>query len=170
MVKRISIVLDDDLTKKLHEKQSKLIKESLKSVSFSSVVNQILRKSFKWFKNPHLTQISLQKTLDSMKFCCYTKMLEARLIVYYQVRDHLDYRQPITKVDRLMSDNVILASIILEIFNLIKSKHILTNENHHLTQISLQKTQDLMKLNCSFYYHWCSLVCLTKIAYHHHWD
>ena len=47
MVKRITIVLDDDLAKKLHEKQSKLIKESLKSVSFSSVVNQLLRKSFK---------------------------------------------------------------------------------------------------------------------------
>ena len=43
-------------------------------------------------------------------------------------------------VDRLMSDSVKPASIILEIFNLIKSRHILTNENHHLTQISLEKT------------------------------
>ncbi len=47
MGKRVTIVLDDDLVKKLHEKQSKLIKESIKSVSFSSVINQILRKSFK---------------------------------------------------------------------------------------------------------------------------
>jgi len=40
--------------------------------------------------------------------------------------------------------------------------------NHHLTQIFLQKTLDSMKWNHSFYYHWCSLICLTKIAYHHH--
>jgi hypothetical protein len=47
MSKRVTIVLDDDLLKKLREKQAKLIKESVKSVSFSSVINQILRKSFK---------------------------------------------------------------------------------------------------------------------------
>jgi hypothetical protein len=47
MSKRVTIVLDDDLVKKLHEKQSKLIKESMKSVSFSSVINQTLRKSIK---------------------------------------------------------------------------------------------------------------------------
>ena len=47
MGKRITVVLDDDLVKKLREKQSKLIKESLKSVSFSRMINQILRKSFK---------------------------------------------------------------------------------------------------------------------------
>jgi len=44
MTKRITIMLDDDLVKKLHELQSKLIKETAKSVSFSSVVNQTLRK------------------------------------------------------------------------------------------------------------------------------
>ena len=44
---RITIVLDEDLVKKLREKQAKLIKESIKSVSFSSVINQILHKSIK---------------------------------------------------------------------------------------------------------------------------
>ncbi len=47
MGERITIVLDDELVKKLREKQSKLIKESAKSVSFSSVINQTLRKSIK---------------------------------------------------------------------------------------------------------------------------
>lgn len=47
MGKRITIVLDDDLVKKLREKQARLIKESVKSVSFSKVVNEILRKGFK---------------------------------------------------------------------------------------------------------------------------
>jgi hypothetical protein len=47
MGKRITIVLDDDLVKKLREKQAQLIKESTKSVSFSSVINQVLRKSIK---------------------------------------------------------------------------------------------------------------------------
>jgi len=47
MSKRVTIVLDDDLVKKLREKHAKLIRESVKSVSFSSVINQILRKSIK---------------------------------------------------------------------------------------------------------------------------
>ena len=47
MAKRITIVLEDELFKKLREKQSKMIKESTKSVSFSKVVNQTLRKSIK---------------------------------------------------------------------------------------------------------------------------
>ena len=47
MGKRITVVLDDDLVKNLHEKQAKQIKESVKSVSFSSVVNMTLRKSIK---------------------------------------------------------------------------------------------------------------------------
>jgi hypothetical protein len=47
MGKRITIVLDDDLVKKLREKQAKLIKETTKSVSFSSVVNETLRKGIK---------------------------------------------------------------------------------------------------------------------------
>lgn len=47
MSKRITIVLDDDLLKKLREKQAKLIKESADAVSFSRVVNQTLRKNIK---------------------------------------------------------------------------------------------------------------------------
>ena len=47
MGERITIVLDSDLVKKLREKQSKLIKESVKSVSFSHVVNATLRKGIK---------------------------------------------------------------------------------------------------------------------------
>ena len=48
MAKRITIMLDDDLLKKLHEMQAKLIKESSKSVSFSRVLNQTIRKNLKW--------------------------------------------------------------------------------------------------------------------------
>ena len=47
MGKRITIMLDDDLYGKLLERQAKLIKESIKSVSFSRVVNETLRKSIK---------------------------------------------------------------------------------------------------------------------------
>ena len=47
MGKRITIVLDDEVFKKLREKQAKLIKESNDSVSFSSVVNQVAKKSIK---------------------------------------------------------------------------------------------------------------------------
>ena len=45
--KRITIMLDDDLLKKLHEMQAKLIKESSKSVSFSRVLNETIRKKLK---------------------------------------------------------------------------------------------------------------------------
>jgi len=37
-------MLDDDLIKKLRVKQAKLIEKSTKSVSFSRVVNELLRK------------------------------------------------------------------------------------------------------------------------------
>jgi hypothetical protein len=47
MGKRITIVLDDDLQKKLREKQAKKIKETGGSVSFSNVVNETLRKGIK---------------------------------------------------------------------------------------------------------------------------
>jgi hypothetical protein len=43
--RKCTITLDDDLIKKLHEIQAKLIKESQKAVSFSSVLNDTLRKS-----------------------------------------------------------------------------------------------------------------------------
>ncbi len=47
MGKRVTVVLDDNIVKKLREKQAKLIKESTKSVSFSSVINQIIRKNIR---------------------------------------------------------------------------------------------------------------------------
>ncbi|MDH3618766.1 MAG: hypothetical protein OEM89_08585 [Nitrosopumilus sp.] len=47
MGKRITVVLDDDLVKKLHDIQAKLIKETTQSVSFSSVLNETIRKNLK---------------------------------------------------------------------------------------------------------------------------
>lgn len=47
MTKRTTIVLDIDLLKKLRRIQANQIKESAKSVSFSSVINQILEKGLK---------------------------------------------------------------------------------------------------------------------------
>jgi len=47
MAKRITIMLDDDLVKKLHETQAKQIKQSTKSISFSHVMNEVLHKCLK---------------------------------------------------------------------------------------------------------------------------
>lgn len=47
MVKKVTIMLDETLVKKLHEKQAKLIKKSAKSVSFSRVLNNALREVLK---------------------------------------------------------------------------------------------------------------------------
>lgn len=47
MSKRITIVLEDDLIKKLRVKQSKLIQNSAASVSFSSVINSMLKDHLK---------------------------------------------------------------------------------------------------------------------------
>jgi len=47
MSKRITIILDETTIKKLRERQAKLIKESVESVSFSKVVNEALRQQFK---------------------------------------------------------------------------------------------------------------------------
>ncbi len=47
MARRITVVLDDELNKKLRNVQSKKISKSKKSVSFSSVINEELRKSLK---------------------------------------------------------------------------------------------------------------------------
>ena len=47
MAKRISIMLDDDLVKKLRELQAKQIKETEGSVSFSGVLNDTLRINLK---------------------------------------------------------------------------------------------------------------------------
>ena len=47
MGKRITIVLDDDLVKKLRVIQAKKLAKTEDSVSFSSVINQELRKVVK---------------------------------------------------------------------------------------------------------------------------
>jgi len=47
MAKRITIVIDDNLLMKLRRKQAQLIRESVKSVSFSRVLNETLRKCMK---------------------------------------------------------------------------------------------------------------------------
>jgi len=44
MSKRITIMIDDENVKKLRNLQAKLIKESEKSVSFSRVLNEIIKK------------------------------------------------------------------------------------------------------------------------------
>ncbi len=47
MAKRITIMLDDDLDKKIRLLQAKAIQSTASSVSFSSVINEIIRNSFK---------------------------------------------------------------------------------------------------------------------------
>ena len=47
MGKRITVVIDEDLVKKLHEMQARQIRESGKSVSFSRVLNELVRKNLK---------------------------------------------------------------------------------------------------------------------------
>lgn len=45
MAKRITVVLDDEIVKKLRHLQSRQIRDSAKSVSFSKVINEALKKS-----------------------------------------------------------------------------------------------------------------------------
>jgi len=45
MALRISIMLDEDVGKKLRLKQAKLIKKTKGAISFSQVLNQTLKKS-----------------------------------------------------------------------------------------------------------------------------
>ena len=47
MGKRITVVLEDDLLKKLHDIQAKIIKESKAHVGFSGVLNDTLRTGLK---------------------------------------------------------------------------------------------------------------------------
>ncbi len=47
MSKRITVVLEDDILKKLRIIQAKQIKDSSVSVSFSKVINETLKKSLK---------------------------------------------------------------------------------------------------------------------------
>jgi len=51
LLRRITIMLDDDLQKKLRERQARLIKQGNKSVSFSQVINQTLKEAVKKSKN-----------------------------------------------------------------------------------------------------------------------
>ncbi len=45
MAQRITIMLDEDIAKKLRLRQAKLVKISKKSVSFSKVINEVLRRA-----------------------------------------------------------------------------------------------------------------------------
>jgi len=47
MGKRITVVLDDDLVKKLRLLQAKQIKETASAASFSKIINGVLQKSLK---------------------------------------------------------------------------------------------------------------------------
>jgi len=47
MPKRVTIMLDDDLDKKLHLIQAKAIQNTTNSVSFSTILNETLRKKLK---------------------------------------------------------------------------------------------------------------------------
>jgi len=47
MAKRITIMLDDDMDKKLRIRQADLIKKSQSSISFSKVINEVLRGKIK---------------------------------------------------------------------------------------------------------------------------
>lgn len=47
MSKRVTVVIDDDLDKKLRLRQAKLIQAEQGTVSFSRAVNEVLRKGLK---------------------------------------------------------------------------------------------------------------------------
>ena len=47
MGERVTIVLDDDVLKKLREFQARRIRESAKSVSFSRIINEVVIKGLK---------------------------------------------------------------------------------------------------------------------------
>jgi hypothetical protein len=47
MSKRVTIMLDGDLDKKMRLMQAKMIQTTTSSVSFSNVLNQVLRESLK---------------------------------------------------------------------------------------------------------------------------
>jgi len=47
MAERITIMLNSDIAKKLRALQAKQVKESLSSVSFSRIINEVLEKGLK---------------------------------------------------------------------------------------------------------------------------
>ncbi len=47
MTQRITIMFDDELVKKLRSKQADLLKKTNKSISFSFIVNETVKKGLK---------------------------------------------------------------------------------------------------------------------------
>jgi len=47
MSKRVTIMIDDDIDKKLRLRQAKTIQQTQTSVSYSKILNEILRKALK---------------------------------------------------------------------------------------------------------------------------
>ena len=47
MSKRVTIIIDDDLDKKLRSLQAKMIQKEQSAYSFSKVVNETIRKTLK---------------------------------------------------------------------------------------------------------------------------
>ena len=47
MTKRVTVMIDDDLEKKLRLRQAKMIQQEQASYSYSKVLNEVLRKSLK---------------------------------------------------------------------------------------------------------------------------
>jgi len=45
--KRVTIMIDSDLDKKLRFRQAKLISQEQKSISYSRVLNEVIRKALK---------------------------------------------------------------------------------------------------------------------------
>lgn len=50
MAKRVTVLIDDDLDKKLRTKQAKVILQEKRTCSYSKIINETLRKA-KEFKN-----------------------------------------------------------------------------------------------------------------------
>lgn len=47
MAKRVTIMIDDDLDKKIRTVQAKMIQTTMGSVSYSKVINETLRKGIR---------------------------------------------------------------------------------------------------------------------------
>ena len=47
MLKRVTFMLDDDVQKKLRQVQAKMILDTTRSISFSKVINETLKKIIK---------------------------------------------------------------------------------------------------------------------------
>ncbi len=47
MTKRVTIVLRDEFVKKIRERQANLIKKTSEAVSFSKIVNDVIREGLK---------------------------------------------------------------------------------------------------------------------------